>query len=169
MIFVAAVVLGILLGILIPYNLTSSTLPYVAVAIVAALDSVFGGLVANLNKKFNMNIFLTGLVSNAILAVAITFMGNMLGISLNFAAIVVFGVRIFNNMASIRRITTDIYFERKARENERRRRLAISGYTTDYKPEHTGDAKSSEADGEKEDVSDENTEKQRKTETDCKK
>lgn len=125
MYFVIAGILGVLLGLLIPYNLSSATLPYVAVAIVAALDSVFGALLANLNKKFNFNVFMMGLVSNAILAVLLTYMGNLLGISLYFAAIIVFGVRMFNNMASIRRITFDIYFEKRAREKERLNRLAL--------------------------------------------
>ncbi len=125
MYFVIAGVLGILLGLVIPYNLNSTTLPYVAVAIVAALDSVFGAWLANLNKKFNLNVFMMGLVSNAILAVLLTYMGNLLGISLYFAAIIVFGVRMFNNMSSIRRITFDIYFERRAREKERMNRLAL--------------------------------------------
>ncbi len=125
MIFVIAGVLGILMGLLVPYNLSLATLPYVAVAIIAALDSVFGALLANLNKKFNLNVFMIGLVSNAILAVLLTYIGNILGISLSFAVIIVFGVRIFNNMASIRRITFDIYFEKRAREKERLARLAL--------------------------------------------
>ena len=125
MFFAVAGLLGILLGLLIPYNLSSATLPYVAVALVAALDSVFGALLANLNKKFNSNVFMMGLVSNAILAVLLTYVGDLLGIQLDFAAIVVFGVRIFNNMAAIRRITFDIYFEKRAREKERIKRLAL--------------------------------------------
>lgn len=131
MIFAAAGLLGILLGLLIPYNLSSATLPYVAVALVAALDSVFGALLANLNKKFNSNVFMMGLVSNAILAVLLTYVGDLLGIQLDFAAIVVFGVRIFNNMAAIRRITFDIYFEKRTREKERLKRLALKEATTE--------------------------------------
>lgn len=126
MYFVIAVLLGILLGILVPYNLSSNTLPYVAVAIIAALDSVFGGLSANLNKRFDMNVFMMGLFSNAVLAVLLTYMGNLLGISLYFAVIVVFGVRIFNNLATIRRMTFDIYFAKRAAERRRHLRLAIS-------------------------------------------
>lgn len=112
MLFVIAVVLGIVLGLVMPYNLTSDTLPYVAVAIIAALDSIFGGIVANYSKRFSINVFMTGLVSNAVLAVALTYVGNLLGINLSFAAIVVFGVRIFNNLANIRRETIDKYFLR---------------------------------------------------------
>lgn len=132
MIFVLAVIVGIALGIVVPYNLTSATLPYAAVAIIAALDSVFGGLSAYINKKFNMSVFMTGLISNAVLAVLLTYMGDLLGINLFFAAIVVFGVRMFNNLAAIRRLTFDIYFEKKARENERLHRLAISEKAGEY-------------------------------------
>ncbi len=125
MFFVVAVLVGILLGLLVPYTLSSSTLPYLAVAIIAALDSVFGGLLAYLNKRFNINVFMIGLVSNAILAVFLTFIGNILGISLSFAVIIVFGVRMFNNMASIRRLTFDVYFVKRAKEKERENRLKL--------------------------------------------
>ena len=122
---IIAVLSGILLGLLIPYNLSSSMVSYVAVAIIAALDSVFGGLLANFNKRFNINVFLIGLVSNAVLGIFLTFIGNVLGISLSFAVIIVFGVRMFNNMAAIRRLTLDKYFEKRARDRERERRLRL--------------------------------------------
>ncbi len=125
MIFLIAGILGVIAGIIVPYNLNSTTLPYAAVAIIAALDSVFGAWHANLNKKFNLNVFMMGLVSNAVLAVALTFVGNLLGINLYFAAIIVFGVRMFNNMSSIRRLTLDIYFEKRARDIERLKRRAL--------------------------------------------
>ncbi len=125
MFVIIAVLVGILLGILLPYNLNSSMLSYLAVALIAALDSVFGGLLANLNKRFNINVFIIGLVSNAILGIFLTFIGNILGISLSFAVIVVFGVRMFNNMAAIRRLTFDKYFEKRAREREREARLKL--------------------------------------------
>ncbi len=125
MFFVIAVLVGILLGILIPYNLNSSMLSYLAVALIAALDSVFGGLLANINKRFNINVFMIGLVSNAILGIFLAFIGNVLGISLSFAVVIVFGVRMFNNMAAIRRLTVDKYFERMAKEREREARLKL--------------------------------------------
>ncbi|MBQ2932166.1 MAG: small basic family protein [Clostridia bacterium] len=125
MFFIVAVLVGILLGILIPYDLSPSMLSYIAVALIAALDSVLGGLLANIHKRFNINVFIIGLVSNAILGIFLTFIGNILGISLSFAVIIVFGVRMFNNMATIRRLTFDIYFEKKAKERERANRLRI--------------------------------------------
>lgn len=115
MLFAVAVVLGIIFGLIIPYNLTSDTLPYVAVAIIAALDSVFGGIVANFSKRFSIYVFMTGLISNAILAVILTYVGNILGINLSFAVIIVFGVRLFNNLANIRRATIDRYVLEKVK------------------------------------------------------
>ena len=47
--------------------------------------------------------FLSGLVTNALLAAGLTFLGDRLGVELYYAAIVAFGVRLFNNLAIIRR------------------------------------------------------------------
>lgn len=164
MFVIVAVLVGVLLGLLIPYNLSSATLPYVAVAIIAALDSVFGGLLAYFNKRFNISVLIIGLVSNAILAVFLTFIGNILGISLSFAVIVVFGVRMFNNMASIRRLTFDRYFERLAREKERERRLKIEAaigeeYDSAEDLTETEKSEDSDSDVEKSDKFSENEEK----------
>lgn len=131
MLFVIAVVLGIVLGLIMPYNLTSNTLPYVAVAIIAALDSIFGGIVANFNKRFSNFVFMTGLISNAVLAVIFTYVGNIIGINLSFAAIVVFGVRIFNNLANIRRATIDKYFLKKNYNISFKNLLGIESGVTD--------------------------------------
>ncbi len=125
MFFVLAVLVGIFLGIFIPYNLSSSMVSYLAVALIAALDSVMGGLLANINKKFNISVFMIGLISNAIFGIFLTFIGNLLGMNLSFAVLIVFGVRMFNNMAAIRRRTIDKYFERRTVEKERESRLRL--------------------------------------------
>ena len=104
-----AIMLGILAGLFLPYNLSNDTLPYVAVALLAALDTIFGGIWSNLEKRFNVGMFMTGLVSNALLAILFTFMGNKLGIDLSLAVVVVFGVRIFNNLSNIRRYLFEKY------------------------------------------------------------
>ena len=161
MFVVIAVLVGILLGILIPYNLNSSMLAYLAVALIAALDSVFGGLLANLNKRFNISVFMIGLVSNAILGIFLTFIGNILGISMSFAVIVVFGVRMFNNMASIRRLTFDKYFEKKAREREREMRLKLvaTNDETEFEDIEENDVSFDEADVDESQKSEEKEEK----------
>lgn len=108
-----AVMLGILAGLFLPYNLNNDTLPYVAVALLAALDTIFGGIWSNLEKRFNVAMFITGLVSNAFLAILFTFMGDKLGIDLSLAVVVVFGVRIFNNLSNIRRYLFERYYRAK--------------------------------------------------------
>ncbi len=151
MVFIIAVLTGVLLGLLLPYNLSADTLPYVAVAIIAALDSVFGGLVAYFNKKFNMNVFLMGLVSNAILAIFLTYIGNLLGISLNFAVIIVFGVRMFNNLTGIRRVVFDVYFVKRAREKQKNL-LALNEHNEEQTIEEAETSESEEVSGEEEDI-----------------
>ena len=104
-----AVMLGILAGLFVPYNLSNDTLPYVAVALLAALDTIFGAIWSNLEKRFKVGMFMTGLISNALLAILFTFMGDKLGIDLSLAVVVVFGVRIFNNLSNIRRYLFERY------------------------------------------------------------
>ncbi len=105
-----AVLLGVLAGLFVPYNLSNDTLPYVAVGILAALDTVFGGIWSNLEKRFKVGMFISGLISNALLAILFTMMGNKLGLDLSLAVVVVFGVRIFNNLSNIRRYLFERYY-----------------------------------------------------------
>ena len=94
--------LGVVLGLLVPeIPLQYST--YLSVAILAALDSVFGGIRSSIEKTFDMEIFITGFFANAILAAMLTFLGDKLGVPIYYAAIFAFGVRLFQNFAIIRR------------------------------------------------------------------
>lgn len=95
-------VAGVILGVLLP------TIPYtaskfLAIAIVAALDSVFGSLASHINKKFNLGVFISGFFVNAILAMVLTYIGERLNVDIYLAAIIVFVGRIFNNLGIIRR------------------------------------------------------------------
>jgi small basic protein len=76
---------------------------YTAMAILAALDSLLGAFRAELQDRFDNRIFVTGFFSNIVLAGVLTFLGDRLGVELYIAAIVAFGVRMFNNLAIIRR------------------------------------------------------------------
>ena len=76
---------------------------YLAIAIVAALDSVFGGITSNLKGKFDLKVFLSGFFGNAILAIALTWIGIKLNVDIYLAAIIVFVWRMFTNLAIIRR------------------------------------------------------------------
>ena len=72
-------------------------------AIVAALDSVLGAIRAELDAHYDNRVFVSGFVTNALVAVALTFIGDRLGIDLYLVALFAFGLRIFQNVALIRR------------------------------------------------------------------
>jgi small basic protein len=103
MIPILGLIVGIIVGILIPYDIPYQYHSYVAVAILAALDSVFGGITATVQNNFNMKIFLGGFFGNALLAAVLAYIGDQLGIPIYLAAIFAFGNRIFLNFAVIRR------------------------------------------------------------------
>lgn len=95
-------ILGVLIGVLtptIPYTVSK----YLAIGIVAALDSVFGGIASNIKKNFDIKVFISGFFVNAILAILLTYLGEKLNVDIYLAAIVVFIGRMFNNLGIIRR------------------------------------------------------------------
>lgn len=91
------------LNVTIPYSYSI----YIAVAILACLDSVFGAIVAGIEKKFKMNTFLSGFFGNAIMAMFLVYLGEKLNVDLYLAAVIVFGGRLLNNFSNIRRDTID--------------------------------------------------------------
>lgn len=105
MIFIAIVIgciLGAILGLnapIISYTYSS----YLAIAIIAALDSVFGGISSVIKKNFDLKIFISGFFGNAILAIVLTILGQKLNVDIYLAAIVVFVWRMFMNLGTIRR------------------------------------------------------------------
>jgi len=100
---IIGLVAGILLGLYLPITYPAAYSLYISVAILASLDSVFGALLANLEDKFDAEIFISGFFGNAILAGFLAYIGDKLGVPLYYAAIFAFGVRLFNNFAIIRR------------------------------------------------------------------
>lgn len=94
--------MGIGLGFLIP-TIPYSASNYLAIAIVASLDSVFGGIASNIKKVFDIKVFVSGFFVNAILAMLLTYVGQKLNVDIYLAAIIVFVGRMFNNLGIIRR------------------------------------------------------------------
>ena len=76
---------------------------YLAISIVAALDTVLGGITSTLKNNFNFKVFVSGFFVNAILSILLTLLGNKLNVDIYLAAIVVFVSRMFNNLTIIRR------------------------------------------------------------------
>ena len=103
---ILAIVVGCLLGAIIGINaptISYTYSSYLAIAIIAALDSVFGGIASVINKKFDIKIFISGFFGNAILAILLTILGQKLNVDIYLAAIVVFVWRMFMNLGTIRR------------------------------------------------------------------
>jgi small basic protein len=95
----AGALLAILLRPTVPQDLTR----YVAMAVVAAIDAAFGGVRSYLERTFNDRIFVIAFISNALVAAGLVWVGDQLGADFTTAVIVVFGVRIFQNVAAVRR------------------------------------------------------------------
>ena len=90
------------------YGISAPTIPYtysnyLAIAIVAAIDSVFGGILALIKGSFDLKVFVSGFFGNAIIAMLLTFLGIKLNVDIYLAAIIVFVGRIFTNLSIIRR------------------------------------------------------------------
>ena len=101
-----AIILGCVLGAIIGINvpmISYTYSSYLAIAVIAALDTVFGGIASVINKKFDIKIFITGFFGNAILAILLTMLGEKLNVDIYLAAIVVFVWRMFLNLGIIRR------------------------------------------------------------------
>lgn len=95
--------IGILFGLTTDFTVPPAYANYLSIAVLAALDTLFGGLRAYLQNTFDIEVFVSGFFFNTLLAGGLAFLGVHLGIDLYLAAIFAFGVRLFNNIAIIRR------------------------------------------------------------------
>ncbi|RIQ33658.1 MULTISPECIES: small basic family protein [Jiangella] len=105
MIPLAGLLVGILAGLYFDVSVPLELQPYLPIAIVAALDAVFGGIRAVIEGIFNDKVFVVSFIANVLIAAFIVFLGDQLGVGsqLSTAVIVVLGIRIFTNVATIRR------------------------------------------------------------------
>lgn len=105
-----AILIGCILGAILGMNapmISYTYSSYLAIAIIAALDSVFGGITSVIKKNFDLKIFITGFFGNAILSILLTILGQKLNVDIYLAAIVVFVGRMFTNLGIIRRYYVD--------------------------------------------------------------
>lgn len=98
-------IVGIALGIFLDPSVPVWLQPYLPIAVIAALDAVFGGIRAVLDGIFNDKVFVISFLSNVVVAALIVFLGDQLGVGsqLSTGVVVVLGIRIFSNVAAIRR------------------------------------------------------------------
>jgi len=118
MIALLAIALGLVIGWFMPIGLSSAWSLYVAVAILAAIDSVFGAIRSSMEDRFDAMIFVSGFITNAILAAFLAYIGDFLGIPLYYAAVFAFGVRLFQNLAIVRRLLIDNFRKRISGKNK---------------------------------------------------
>ena len=132
-ILIIFILAGILVGqfIVIPY----STYQYVAVAILACLDSIFGALAASTGKNFKMKIFLSGFFFNALFSMFLVYLGEILNVEIYLAAIIVFGGRILNNFSIIRRDFMQKADDRRKKYNLKRNIVSNNAIKTDTEAE----------------------------------
>ena len=110
---VLGLVIGVVLGFFLPNFYPVQYSFYISIAVLAALDSVFGAVRANMEGRFDILIFISGFLGNAIIAGLLAYIGDKMGVPLYYAAIFVFGGRLFQNFAVIRRMLIDRYFRKK--------------------------------------------------------
>ena len=96
---------GVVAGLLLQPSVPVGLQPYLPIAVVAALDAVFGALRAYLDGVFDDKVFVISFVSNVVIAALIVYLGDQLGVGgqLSTGVVVVLGIRIFSNVAAIRR------------------------------------------------------------------
>jgi len=106
--------LGISLGFMTDFQIPTAYENYLSIAVLAALDTLFGGIRAQLQQVYDDKVFVSGFFFNIALAAALAFLGVHLGVDLYLAAIFAFGVRLFQNIAVIRRILLSRFSEKNA-------------------------------------------------------
>lgn len=116
------IIVGCLVGIILGVNAPTMSYmyaDYLAISIIAALDTVLGGITATLKNNFNFKIFVSGFFVNAILSILLILLGNKLNVDIYLAAIVVFVGRMFNNLTIIRRHYIEKWENFEKREKEK--------------------------------------------------
>lgn len=111
--------LGIGLGLLSDFSIPALYSNYLSLAILAAFDTLLGGIRAHFEHVFNQFIFVTGFFFNITLAIILTFIGEQLGVDLYLAAVFAFGWRLFQNIAIIRRRLFDRWQQQKALKKQK--------------------------------------------------
>ena len=103
MIPIIGLLVGALLALLLHPSVPQSLSRYLAIVVIAAIDASLGGVRSSLERTFNDRIFVIAFASNALAGAGLVWIGDQVGVDLTTAVVVVFGIRIFQNIAAIRR------------------------------------------------------------------
>src|SRR5437764_11206347 len=85
------------------WEISADYAPYLSVAALAGLDTVFGGIRAGVEGRFQNDIFASGFILNTLLAAGLALLGDRIGVNLALVAVLVLGSRVFLNLSLIRR------------------------------------------------------------------
>lgn len=110
---IVALIIGIVLGLKVPWQIPPILARYLAVSLLAGIDTALGGLRASFEGEFDTTIFVTGFLGNTVLSAIFAYIGDVFGIELYLAAVVALGIRIFNNVGAIRRLILKNLTEKK--------------------------------------------------------
>jgi small basic protein len=94
--------LGIVIGVFMQYDIPIAYVKYTSIAILAALDAIFGGIRAQLGQKFLFSKFITSFFTNTALAAMLAYLGDIVGVDIYMGAVVTFSIRLFQNLSLIR-------------------------------------------------------------------
>lgn len=103
MLALIGLLIGAVLAVVLDPDVPQESTRYVAMVVVAAIDASFGGIRSWMEQTFSDRIFLISFVINAIVAAGLVWVGDQLAADMSTAIVVVFGIRIFQNVAAIRR------------------------------------------------------------------
>jgi small basic protein len=117
---IIALMLGAVFAILFVQPLKGEGGQYLAVAVLAGLDTVCGGIRSGLEQKFRSDVFITGFISNILIAFFLAWLGDRIYINMFLAVALVLGGRIFTNLSLIRR-----YLLTKWQDAQERKRLQM--------------------------------------------
>ncbi len=117
---IACLMIGALIALVLRFHADGSAAQYFAVACLAGLDTVLGGIRSAHENKFQNDVFLTGFFTNTIIAFIIAWLGDQIGINLYVVVALVFGMRIFNNLSIIRRYVLQNYIDLVSRHKRKR-------------------------------------------------
>ncbi len=110
---ILGLLIGVTIGLLADIQIPPEYTNYLSIAVLAALDSLVGGIRAYLQNIYDEKIFVSGFFFNILLAISLAFLGVYIGVDLYLAAVFAFGVRLFQNIAIIRRILISKWSFRK--------------------------------------------------------
>jgi small basic protein len=104
---IVGLLIGLVIGGFISIEVPAAYVKYFSIAILAALDSVFGGIRSTMEGRFDSTKMISGFFVNALAAGLLAYLGDRLAIDLYMAAVFAFGVRLFDNIARIRHLLID--------------------------------------------------------------